>query len=70
MPGPPKRIVYILRRAMDPSRHYGGLASDVDRRLAGEHTAGQDVHAARARPLRPVASISAADPRGRNSEAR
>ena len=40
----------------NPSRHYVGLTSDLERRLAG-HNAGQNIHTARARPWRQLVSI-------------
>jgi predicted GIY-YIG superfamily endonuclease len=44
-----KRIVYVLRSLIDPSRHYVGLTSDVHRRLAW-HNEGLNTHTARNRP--------------------
>lgn len=35
--------VYILRSAVDPSRHYIGMTSHLPRRL-GEHNAGRSDH--------------------------
>ena len=44
-----KNIVYMIRSDRDPSRHYTGLTSDLEKRLRW-HNAGQNVDTARDRP--------------------
>ena len=44
-----KRFVYVLRSLTNPQRHYVGLTSNAERRLAW-HNAGQNVHTVRDRP--------------------
>lgn len=52
----PKRFVYILRSAADPTCHYVGLTSNLPRRLA-EHNAGRSPHTRELRPWRAVVTI-------------
>jgi putative endonuclease len=51
-----KNTVYILRSDKDPSRHYTGLTSDLDKRLRW-HNAGQNVDTAHDRPWSVVVSF-------------
>jgi len=51
-----KRVVYVLRSASNPARHYVGITSDVRRRLVW-HNAGQNVHTARDRPWIVIVSL-------------
>jgi putative endonuclease len=53
----PKIIVYMLRSDTDPSRHYTGLTSNLERRLQW-HNAGQNVDTARDRPWSLVVSFT------------
>ena len=57
----PRRFVYVLESASDPSRHYIGLASDVAARL-DEHNAGKARHTWKHRPWRLRAAVEFADP--------
>lgn len=54
--GDEKRIVYVLRSASDTERHYVGVTSDLEKRLAW-HNAGQNVHTARNRPWTVIVSL-------------
>jgi predicted GIY-YIG superfamily endonuclease len=56
MQGIGRRFVYILRGEGDPERHYDGVASDVDERLAW-HNHGPDGYTVNHRPWRLVVSI-------------
>jgi predicted GIY-YIG superfamily endonuclease len=56
----PKRSVYVLRSATNPDRHYVGLTSSVNRRLAW-HNAGQNVHTVRNRPWHVLVHIEFQD---------
>jgi putative endonuclease len=51
-----RRIVYVLRSDIDPTRHYVGLTTALAQRLAW-HNAGQNVHTARNRPWSVVVSL-------------
>jgi len=53
---PPLTFVYILRSVPVPTRYYGGLTSDVRRRLE-THNSGGSQHTAGLRPWGLVASI-------------
>ena len=55
-----KKTVYILRSDCNPSRHYTGLTSDLDKRLRW-HNAGQNVDTARDRPWTLVVAFHFAD---------
>lgn len=52
-----KTIVYMLRSDREPSRHYTGLTSNLERRLRW-HNAGQNVDTARDRPWSLVDSFA------------
>ncbi|HEU4678814.1 MAG TPA: GIY-YIG nuclease family protein [Terrimicrobiaceae bacterium] len=52
-----KTIVYMLRSDREPSRHYTGLTSNLERRLRW-HNAGQNVDTARDRPWSVVVSFA------------
>ena len=56
MQGIGRRFVYVLRSESDPTRHYVGVASDVDERLAW-HNEGPVGFAVDHRPWRVVVSI-------------
>ena len=56
MRGIGKRFVYILRSQSDPSHHYVGISSDVDRRLEW-HNAGPCGHTVDHRPWEVIVSI-------------
>jgi len=60
MDHPPKRIVYILRSQSDPSRHYVGVTSKLERRLAW-HNSGRNISTATWRPWRLLALIELED---------
>jgi predicted GIY-YIG superfamily endonuclease len=47
----PKRIVYVLKSAVDRTRYYIGSTSDVERRLVA-HNAGFCPHTSKYRPWR------------------
>ena len=51
-----KNIVYMIRSDSDPSRHYTGLTSNLEKRLRW-HNAGQNVDTARDRPWTLVVSF-------------
>ena len=51
-----KTIVYILRSDRNPSRHYTGMTSDLEKRLRW-HNAGQNVDTAGDRPWSLVVSF-------------
>jgi predicted GIY-YIG superfamily endonuclease len=57
-----KRFVYILRSDVDPDRHYVGLTSDVERRLA-RHNSGPSGVTVHQRPWSVVVSFEFADPK-------
>jgi predicted GIY-YIG superfamily endonuclease len=44
-------VVYVLESLVDPSRHYCGVTSNVDERVA-LHNAGKSAHTAKYRPWR------------------
>lgn len=54
------RFVYVLRSERDPARHYVGVTSDVDERLAwhNSHLAGYTVHH---QPWRVIVSVEFPD---------
>ena len=56
MQGVGRRFVYVLRSEMDPARHYVGVASDVDERLAW-HNGGPVGYTTNHRPWRVLVSI-------------
>lgn len=56
----PKRFVYILRSDVEPDRHYVGLTSDVERRLAW-HNAGPSGVTTQHRPWSLIVAIAFAD---------
>lgn len=56
MPGPEKRIVYVLRSDSDPDRHYVGVTSDLPARLRW-HNHGPSGHTMSCRPWSVVVSI-------------
>jgi predicted GIY-YIG superfamily endonuclease len=56
----PKNTVYILRSDHNPSQHYTGLTSDLEKRLKW-HNAGQNVDTARDRPWTLVVSFHFSD---------
>jgi len=56
MHGIGRRFVYVLRSETDPARHYVGVASDVDERLAW-HNDGPVGCTVNHRPWRVVVSI-------------
>jgi predicted GIY-YIG superfamily endonuclease len=56
MKGIGKRFVYILRSDSNPSCHYVGLTSDVERRL-GWHNAGPSGYTTAHRPWSLVVSL-------------
>ncbi|TAK16992.1 MAG: GIY-YIG nuclease family protein [Acidobacteria bacterium] len=58
----PKHIVYVLRGVAEPSRHYVGLTSDVEQRVA-QHNSNNSGHTLNHRPWSLVVSIEFADPR-------
>ena len=51
-----KRIVYVLRSALDADRYYVGVTSDLSVRLA-THNSGGSVHTRAARPWQLVVSL-------------
>lgn len=51
-----RRFVYVLRSALDPTRHYVGTASDVQRRLAYDN-AGESPHTSKHQPWRVLVTI-------------
>ena len=55
-----KNTVYVLRSDSNPSRHYTGLTSNLEKRLKW-HNAGQNVHTARDRPWTLVVAFHFAD---------
>ncbi len=55
------RFVYVLVSATDPQRHYVGLASDVQRRLA-VHNSGGSQHTAQHRPWRLLVALEFSSP--------
>jgi predicted GIY-YIG superfamily endonuclease len=55
-----RRFVYILRSDSEPMRHYVGVASDVDERLAW-HNGGPSGHTLNHRPWRVVVSVEFPD---------
>ena len=55
-----KNTVYMLRSVSNPSRHYTGVTSDLDKRLKW-HNAGQNVDTARDRPWKLVVAFHFAD---------
>lgn len=57
-----RRFVYILRSDADPSRHYVGLTSDVDRRVFWHNTGPSGV-TVRHRPWSLVVSFAFPDAR-------
>ena len=44
-------FVYVLQSLEDPSRHYCGVTSNIDERVAA-HNAGKSAHTAKYRPWR------------------
>lgn len=60
MTGIGKRFVYILRSDNDPSRHYVGVTSDLERRLE-RHNHGPSGHTMRDRPWSPILCIEFRD---------
>ena len=60
MEGLPRRFVYVLRSLSDPHRHYVGLTSDVDERVAW-HNAGRSFHTAKYQPWKLIVSVEFAD---------
>jgi predicted GIY-YIG superfamily endonuclease len=60
MQGIGKRFVYVLRSGTDPSRHYVGLTSDLERRLEWHNhgPSGQTIHH---RPWSVAVSVEFAD---------
>jgi putative endonuclease len=58
--GLPPRWIYVLESVSDPSRHYTGLSSDVDARLAW-HNAGLSPHTVKHRPWRVLVAMQFAD---------
>ena len=56
MHGVGRRFVYVLRSEMDPARHYVGVTSDVDERLAW-HNEGPVGCTTNHRPWRVVVSL-------------
>jgi predicted GIY-YIG superfamily endonuclease len=56
MHGVEKRIVYILRSAVDPRRHYVGLTNDIAARLQW-HNDGPCGHTVRYRPWSVVVAM-------------
>lgn len=57
----PKRYVYILRSEQHPSRHYVGLTSNVDARLA-QHNDGKSASTATCRPWRLLTAVEFTNP--------
>ena len=53
--------VYVLQSLANPDRHYCGITSDVDRRVA-LHNAGAAAHTAKHRPWRLSVTITFDDP--------
>ena len=53
--------VYILRSEVEPDRHYVGLTSDPNRRLA-EHNEGKSIHTNKFKPWKKVVEIGFDDP--------
>jgi predicted GIY-YIG superfamily endonuclease len=53
MQGIGKRFVYVLRSESDPTAHYVGLTSDVEKRIDW-HNFGPDGQTRRNRPWKPV----------------
>ena len=53
--------VYILRSEVEPGRHYVGLTSDPNRRLA-EHNEGKSIHTNKFKPWEKVVEIGFDDP--------
>ena len=53
--------VYILRSEVEPDRHYVGLTSDPNRRLA-EHNEGKSIHTNKFKPWKEVVEIGFDDP--------
>jgi putative endonuclease len=60
MHGITKRFVYVLRSASDPTRHYVGLTSNIERRL-NWHNAGPSGHTMSGRPWSPVVTLEFTD---------
>jgi putative endonuclease len=54
-------IVYILRSLSSPDRHYIGITSDIERRLAW-HNAGENVFTRNNRPWEVTVSMAFSDP--------
>ncbi|ACH39988.1 hypothetical protein Gbem_2985 [Citrifermentans bemidjiense Bem] len=54
------KYVYLLQSIPHPDRHYVGLTSDVDKRLAS-HNAGQSPHTSKYRPWRIITYHAFAD---------
>ena len=52
--------MYVLESLAEPARHYTGLTSDPDERLAW-HNAGRSVHTSKFRPWRLLVSMRFAD---------
>jgi len=62
MKGLGKRFVYVLRSDRDPTRHYVGLTSDVERRLDW-HNFGPSGYTVSCRPWSVILSIEFRDER-------
>jgi putative endonuclease len=54
--GPPKRIVYVIRSDVDPSRHYTGITNDLPLRLSW-HNSGRCGHTNADRPWSLVVTL-------------
>ena len=54
------RYVYLLQSLSDSTKHYIGLAYDVDERLK-EHSAGKSVHTNKHKPWKIVAKFGFVD---------
>lgn len=54
-------IVYILRSLSSPNRHYTGITSDVEQRLAW-HNAGENLFTRSNRPWEVTVSMTFSDP--------
>lgn len=54
------QYVYILRSIANPDRHYVGITTDPDRRLA-EHNSGKSIHTNKFRPWELSVCIGFAD---------
>lgn len=55
-----KTTVYVLRSEINPTRHYTGLTSDLEKRLRW-HNAGQNLDTARDRPWKVVVAFHFVD---------